>query len=54
MRLTEDQEIIQKIQKSFFPHAATVEENPLNFAVFLLFLSLRYSAELGRSRVVLP
>ena len=49
----------KKIQKefqeflfNFFPHAGTVEENTLNFEVLSLFLSLRYGADLGRSRLV--
>ena len=40
----------------FFPHAGTVEENishHLTFEVLLLFLRLRYGADLGRSRLVL-
>ena len=36
----------------FFPHAGTVEENTWHFEVLLLFLSLRYGADLGRSRLV--
>ena len=36
----------------FFPHVGTVEENTWNFEVLLLFLSLRYGADLGRSRLV--
>ena len=35
-----------------FPHAGTVEENTSHFEVLLLFLSLRYGADLGRSRLV--
>ena len=35
-----------------FPHAGTVEENTWHFEVLLLFLSLRYGADLGRSRLV--
>ena len=59
MQLTGDQKIFRKkFQKKFgnffelFPHAGTVEENILNFEVLLLFLSLRYGADLGRSRLV--
>ena len=33
----------------FFPHAGTVEENIWHFEVLLLFLRLRYGADLGRS-----
>ena len=36
----------------FFPHAGTVEENTWHFEVLLLFLSLGYGADLGRSRLV--
>ena len=36
----------------FFPHAGTVEENTSHIEVLLLFLSLRYGADLGRSRLV--
>ena len=36
----------------FFPHAGTVEENTWHFEVLLLFLSLRYGADLGRSQLV--
>ena len=36
----------------FFPHAGTVEENAWLFEVLLLVLSLRYFADLGRSRLV--
>ena len=57
MRLTGDQKISKKMQKKFgffkiFPHAGTVEENTWHFEVLLLFLSLRYGADLGRSRLV--
>ena len=45
MRLTGD-------QKKFFPHAGTVKENTWHSEVLLLFLSLRYGADLGRSRLV--
>ena len=38
----------------FFSHAGTVEENTLNFEILLLFWSLRYGADLGRSRSVCP
>ena len=31
----------------------TLEKNTLNFEVLLLFLSLRYGADLGRSRLVI-
>ena len=37
----------------FFSHVGTVEENTWHFEVLLLFLSLRYGADLGRSRLVL-
>ena len=54
MRLTGYQ---KNRKKTFFfqfsPHAGTVEENTLHFEVLLLFLSLRYGADLGRSRLVL-
>ena len=58
MRLTGDQKISKKIQKKsdfflIFPHAGTVEENTWHFEVLLLFLSLRYGADLGRSRLVI-
>ena len=48
---------IRKFHKSliffqFFPHAGTVEENTWHFEVLLLFLSLRYGTDLGRSRLV--
>ena len=49
----------KKIQKNqnfskFFPHAGTVEEeNIRHIEVLLLFLSLRYGADLGRSRLVI-
>ena len=36
-----------------FPQAGTVEENTWHFEVLLLFLSLRYGADLGRSRLVI-
>ena len=54
MRLPGDQ---KKLKKSnfffqFYPHAGTVEENTWHFEVLLLFLSLRYGADLGRSRLV--
>ena len=58
MRLTEDQKKLKKkFEKksdffSIFPHAGTVEENTLHFEVLLLFLSPRYCADLGRSRLV--
>ena len=48
----------KKIRKSFgnsfqfFLHAGTVEEKTWHFEVLLLFLSLRYDADLGRSRLV--
>ena len=51
----------KKIEKKFkkfgiffpiFPQAGTVEENTWHFEVLLLFLSLRYGADLGRSRLV--
>ena len=37
---------------NFFPHAGSVEENTCHFEVLLLFLSLRYGAYMGRSRLV--
>ena len=47
---------IEKIKKNgffqLFPHACTVEENTWHFEVLLLFLSLRYGADMGRSRLV--
>ena len=46
MRLTGD---FKNIPENFFD-SGTVEEC---FEVFLLFMSLRYGADLGRSRVVL-
>ena len=57
MRLTGDQKISKKNFKKnriflSFPHAGTVEENTSHFEVLLLFLSLRYGADLGRSRLV--
>ena len=57
MRLTGDQKISKKNSKKFgffkiFPHAGTVEVNTWHFEVLLLFLSLRYGADLGRSRLV--
>ena len=51
----------KKIRKKFkkfgiifpiFPQAGTVEENTWHFEVLLLFLSLRYGADLGRFRLV--
>ena len=36
----------------FFPHAGTVKENAQHIEVLLLFLSLRYGADLDRSRLV--
>ena len=46
----------RKIRKKeiffIFPHAGTVEENTRHFEVLLLFLSLRYGADLGRSRLL--
>ena len=57
MRLTGDQKISKKNSKksdfsNFFLTAGTVEENTWHFEVLLLFLSLRYGADLGRSRLV--
>ena len=49
MRLTGDQKIFRK---KFKKNSGTVEENTLNFEVLLLFLSFRYGADLGRSRLV--
>ena len=45
---------VEKFQKKsdFFPHAGTVEENTRHIEVLLLFLSLRYGADLGRFRLV--
>ena len=37
---------------SIVPHAGTVEENTWHIEVLLLFLSLRFGADLGRSRLV--
>ena len=56
MRLTGDFKRNSKKNSDFFkicPHAGTVENNTLYFEVFLLFLSLRYGADLGRSRLVI-
>ena len=68
MRLTEDQKKFKKNSKKkfeknsrkkfgfffqFLPHAGTVEENTCHIEVLLLFLGLRYGADLGRSRLVL-
>ena len=56
--LTGDQKHFEKkiakirIFFNFFPHAGTVEENTCHFEVLLLFLSLRYGAYMGRSRLV--
>ena len=36
----------------FFPNAGAVEENTWHFEFLTLFLSLRYGADLGRSRLV--
>ena len=36
---------------SIFPQTGTVEEKTWHFEVLLLFLSLRYGADLGRSRL---
>ena len=57
MRLTGDQNDFQKNFRNcfffqFVPHAGTVEEYTWHFEVLLLFLSLRYGAHLGRSRLV--
>ena len=52
MRLTGDQKEISEILFQFFLHAGTVEEFISNFEVFLLFLRLRYGADLGRTRLV--
>ena len=49
MRLTGD---FKKNSEKFFPHAGTVEENTWHFAVLLLFLTLRYGADFGGSRLV--
>ena len=38
---------------SIFPQTGTVEENTWHFEVLLLFLSLRYGADLDRSRLVI-
>ena len=57
--LQETKKIRQRIHKKFdnffqfFPHTGTVEENTRHLEVLLLFLSLRYGADLGRSRLVL-
>ena len=48
----------QRLQKmkifseNLFPHSGTVEENTSYFEALSLFLSLRYGADLGRSRLV--
>ena len=54
MRLTGDQKKSKKNSEifHFFPHAGNVEENTCHFEVLLLFLSLGYGADLGRSRPV--
>ena len=46
--------IFEKIRNFFsiFPQTGTVEEKTWHFEVLLLFLSLRYGADLGRSRLV--
>ena len=41
----------KRIFFSIFPQTGTVEENTSHFEVLLLFLSLRYGAYLGRSRL---
>ena len=51
MRLHGDQKNFEK-KFRIFPLAGTVEENTWHFEVLLLFLSLRYGADLGRSRLV--
>ena len=51
MGLTGDFKKIRK-NRNFFPHSGTVEENTWHFEVLLLFLSLRYGADLGRFRLV--
>ena len=60
--LPETKKISKKIWKNvqknrfffqFFSYAGTVEENTWNIEVLLRFLSLRYSADLGRSRLVI-
>ena len=51
MRLTGDQKKFS-IFFSIFPQTGTVEENTGHFEVLLLILSLRYGADLGRSRLV--
>ena len=51
MRLTGDQKKNSEIFH-FFPHAGNVEKNTCHFEVLLLFLSLGYGADLGRSRPV--
>ena len=53
MGLTGDSKIISKKIRKFFPHAGTVEENTRHFELLLLLLSLKYGADLGRSRLVL-
>ena len=57
MRLTKDQKKSKENFKKinfflFFPHVGFVEENTWHIEVLLLFLSLRYGADLGRSRLV--
>ena len=54
MRLTGDQKKSKNFGIfKFFPNAGIVEENTWHFEVLLLFLSLRYGADLGRSRLVI-
>ena len=55
MRFTGDQKKSKKNQKiffQFFSHAGTKKANTWHFEILLLFLSLRYGADLGRSRLV--
>ena len=58
MRLSGDQKILkQKIREiwnffQFFPHAGTLEEKNLTLWSSFALLSLRYGADLGRSRLV--
>ena len=50
MLLTGDLKKSKKME--FFSHSGTVEENTWHFEVLLLFLSLKYGADLVRSRLV--
>ena len=50
MRLTGD---FKQNSENFSSHSGTVEENTWYFEILLLFLSLRYGADLGCSRLKL-